>query len=86
MGNIPEWQVRPHMAGSTLFCAAPAGLFVFEGTLCVKTEYYTDGRADAYILSSGEYFRGGTTTPREVNKLKVTPLIAIRDKGATDGK
>jgi len=33
------------------------GLFVFNGTLCFKSEYHTDkGSPDAYVVSSGEYF------------------------------
>ena len=37
----------------------PIGLFVAGGTLCLKTEYGTnEGRIDAYIVSSGEFFWG----------------------------
>lgn len=40
--------------------ACPIGLFVStDGTLCLKTEYGTnEGRIDAYIVSTGEFFWG----------------------------
>lgn len=38
----------------------PIGLFLAGGELCLKTEYGTnEGRIDAYIVSSGEFFWGG---------------------------
>ena len=37
----------------------PVGLFLYGGTLCLKTEYgNNEGRIDAYIVSSGEFFWG----------------------------
>ncbi len=37
----------------------PVGLFWCGGELCLKTEYGTnEGRIDAYIVSSGEFFSG----------------------------
>ena len=37
----------------------PIGLFIYDGTLCLKTEYGdNNGRIDAYIVSSGEFFWG----------------------------
>ena len=37
----------------------PIGLFMFGGELCLKTEYRNnEGRLDAYIVSSGEFFWG----------------------------
>lgn len=53
---------------------APVGLFYSGRTLCVKTEYYTNGGVDAYIVSSGEYFHGGTQTSEERNNLMVRPV------------
>ncbi len=52
----------------------PVGLFVWEGELCFKSEYSTNGRADAYVVASGEYFWGGTDSPEAVGRLRVTPL------------
>ena len=65
------------------FGEAPVGLFRSEyGTICVKTEYgevVTDEngtfvKADAYIVDTGEYFWGGTTTSRARTDVLVTPL------------
>ena len=59
---------------------APVGLFLHEGTLCLKTEYMhqsfkeTTPRVEAYIVDSGETFWGGVKTAEEVNSLMVTPL------------
>lgn len=37
----------------------PIGLFLYANELCLKTEYGNDeGRIDAYIVSSGEFFWG----------------------------
>ena len=59
---------------------APVGLFLYEDTLCLKTEYMhksfkqTTPRVEAYIVDSGETFWGGVKTAEEVNSLMVTPL------------
>lgn len=53
---------------------APVGLFYSGRTLCVKTEYFTNGGVDAYIVSSGEYFHGGAQTSEERNNLMVRPV------------
>lgn len=46
-----------------------------EGTLCLKSEYGDNsGRIDAYIVSSGEFFWGGTQTASEQRKLLVIPV------------
>ena len=52
----------------------PIGLFMFKGELCVKTEYWTNNKPDCYIISSGEYFCGGTTDVDIFLDLKVVPL------------
>lgn len=54
----------------------PVGLFLSEGgELCLKTEYGTnEGRIDAFIVSSGEYFWGGTTHPQDQRRVLVTPV------------
>lgn len=60
--------------------AAP-GLYLFGGTLIMKTEYRTEQKnqnaysVDAYIVESGEYFWGGTKgIARDQCALKVTPV------------
>lgn len=61
----------------------PTGLFWFDGTLGFKSEYATTKQengqiiglqCDAYVVSSGEYFWGGTSDWRARTKLMVTPL------------
>lgn len=53
--------------------ACQPGHFIFKGQLCLKSEYHTDGMADAYC-SSGKYFWGGVTTPEERGALMVQPV------------
>lgn len=54
----------------------PIGLFMSEhGELCLKTEYGdNEGRIDAYIVSSGEFFWGGAKTRLEQRKVLVRPV------------
>lgn len=57
----------------------PPGLFVFDGTLCFKSEYSTNENAiageggDAYVVESGEYFWGGAKSKADRGNLMVTP-------------
>lgn len=52
----------------------PPGLFVFEDTLGIKTEYRTDSAdIEVYVAESGEVFWGGVKTPELRSKLIVTP-------------
>lgn len=53
---------------------APVGLFMWNDTLCLKTEYFTNGRVEAYVVSSGECFWGGVRTAEEVNNIEVIPI------------
>lgn len=60
------------------FTDCPVGLFLHNGILCLKTEYYTqtiDGRyhADAYICNTGEYWTGGVSSDDRAETI-VTPL------------
>ena len=59
----------------------PIGLFESEGgELCLKTEYGTnEGRIDAYIVSSGEFFWGSQpqTIPNQ-RKQRVSPMDVLR--------
>jgi hypothetical protein len=48
-------------------------MFVFKGMLGFKTEYYTNGKLDAYC-DSGEYFCAGTETEDQREKLIVQPV------------
>lgn len=57
-------------------CKAPIGLFYCEDTLCVKTEYgNNEGRIDAYIVESGEFFWGGAKSFLEQREVLVTPAV-----------
>lgn len=50
------------MGETTTLADCPIGLFVHVGSgeLCLKTEYGSnEGRIDAYIVASGEFFWGG---------------------------
>ena len=54
----------------------PIGLFVCGDQLCLKTEYgNNEGRIDAYIVSSGEFFWGDKPqTIESQRKQLVTPV------------
>lgn len=54
---------------------APVGLFMYEETLCLKTEYMNrQGGVEAYIVESGDVFWGGAKSQEERNNLDVTPV------------
>lgn len=46
------------------------GLFLYNGTLCFKSEY----GSEAFIVESGEMFKGGTKSEKEKGLLKVQPM------------
>jgi len=53
----------------------PAGsLFLYGNTVCLKTEYRSNGVIDAYIVGSGEYFVGGEPDGNKRGKLVVLRL------------
>lgn len=66
--------------GPTVSLAScPIGLFISEhGILCLKTEYgNNEGRIDAYIVSSGEFFWGNAPqTIKSQRAQQVRPVIA----------
>lgn len=54
----------------------PTGLFIFNNSVCMKSEYYTDkGEIEAYN-EVGEFFWGGTESYVERDKLIVQPVTA----------
>ena len=68
--------------GPTVSLAScPIGLFLSEGgELCLKTEYGgNDGRIDAYIVSSGEFFWGGTSWPEKQRQVQVRPVLSATE-------
>lgn len=65
------------------------GLFLYEDTFAVKSEYCTqqsDGGLsfDSYIVSSGEYFWGGATSSKQ-GDLLVYP-VSVREIVPKSGK
>lgn len=58
----------------------PIGLFVSAaGNLCLKTEYgNNDGRIDAYIVSSGEFFWGDH--PQTIPNQRRQPVRPVTDE------
>lgn len=52
----------------------PIGLFLFEDCLCLKTEYWNNGKPECYIISSGEYFVGSVLEEDKFLDLMVVPL------------
>jgi hypothetical protein len=52
----------------------PIGLFLFGDTICLKTEYWSNGKPECFIVSSGEFFCGGVTDNDEYFDLFVIPL------------
>jgi hypothetical protein len=60
----------------------PIGLFLYQDTLCFKSEYGdNDGFVHAYIVWSGEYLWGSPNakTKYEQSQLMVLPLKVIED-------
>ena len=67
----------------------PIGLFMKGTELCLKTEYgNNEGRIDAYIVSSGEFFWGGAMLPEDQRKVLVRPVsnyASSKDGSYKDG-
>ena len=60
------------------FKECPAGFFVFGGSLCLKSEYFSTGGGQDYndaYCESGEYFYGGVDNNEDRDKLMVQPVI-----------
>ena len=51
----------------------PIGLFLYNGELCLKTEY----ALDSYIVSSGEMFWGGVSNREDLANIKVRPYMIL---------
>ncbi|MBX6333723.1 hypothetical protein IRY61_00065 [Candidatus Saccharibacteria bacterium] len=53
----------------------PGTLFKYNGDYALKSEYRNEsGGCECYIVGTGEMFRGGTITNKEMNNLLVTPI------------
>lgn len=58
----------------------PIGLFWCGDTLCLKTEYgNNEGRIDAYIVSSGEFFWGHAPQTIASQRAQMVTPIPYRD-------
>lgn len=51
----------------------PVGLFLYNGELCLKTEY----ALDSYIVSTGEMFWGGVSNREDLAHVKVRPYMVL---------
>lgn len=72
----------------TQLANAPVGLFLYgPGVLCLKTEYgNNEGRIDAYIVSSGEFFWGDAPQTIESQRRQlVTPVEVIESPRDAEG-
>lgn len=57
---------------TTLRALAPGSLFIHNGTIAVKSEYYiANGAIEAIIVGSGCFFWGGTDDPNIQLSLEV---------------
>ncbi len=57
---------------------APIGLFMSGGELCLKTEYgNNEGRIDAYIVRSGEFFWGSAPQTIENQRKQIVQPMAL---------
>ncbi|HWL04529.1 MAG TPA: hypothetical protein VNQ99_06270 [Xanthobacteraceae bacterium] len=77
--GVPDGYVLVPREPTTLL-DCPVGLFINQyGGLCLKTEYgNNEGRIDAYIVSSGEFFWGEQPqTIANQRKQIVTPVDAL---------
>ena len=67
--------------GMVSLAECPIGLFLHGRELCLKTEYgNNEGRIDAYIVSSGEFFWGAppqTIASQRAQMVRPVPLAAI---------
>lgn len=70
---------------ATTLDRCPIGLFRSEaGTLCLKTEYgNNEGRIDAYIVDSGEFFWGAAPQTIESQRAQVVYPVLVSPIGGT---
>jgi hypothetical protein len=60
----------------------PIGLFMYRDELCLKTEYgNNEGRIDAYIVSSGEFFWGDAPQTIASQRKQLVRPVALQQKG-----
>lgn len=54
----------------------PPGHFMFQDSLCFKSEYMPDNRLEVFC-DTGECFWGGTNTDKDREELCVQPVVAV---------
>jgi hypothetical protein len=76
---LPKLNVNFVFGDPTTLQHCPTGLFLHEGTLYLKTGYESviNDSPDAYVVSSGEYFWGGTEDRKTRDNKIVTPIVDI---------
>ncbi|MCW4115649.1 hypothetical protein NPA31_011810 [Aurantimonas sp. MSK8Z-1] len=82
--RVPEgWRLVPSGQVMTL-AECPVGMFLAGSTLALKTEYGSnEGRIDAYIVDSGEFFWGAA--PQTIASQRATlvqPLVPAAPRGS----
>lgn len=75
----------------TTLARCPIGLFECRGELCLKSEYGSnEGRIDAYIVSSGEFFWGDQPQTIASQRAQLVRPVTLSDgpkgQGNTSGK
>lgn len=66
------------MLEAITLAACPVGLFHYGDTLALKTEYSTnEGRIDAYIVRTGEFFWGDA--PQSIDSQRATVVVPVTD-------
>lgn len=74
MKTLHQVSMRYDIGEPVKFISCPPGLFLFAGTLALKTDYN-----NAFIVDDGDAFWGGTATAGERDELMVSPLSEARD-------
>lgn len=75
--NEMTMTVSPAADGPCRLDECPPGLFLFEDTLGVKSEYGEAKSLDVFCCDSGEYFWGGTSTREDLCALMVMPMAVV---------
>jgi hypothetical protein len=83
--GVPEGWKLVNNGEPVSLVECPIGLFECAGEICVKTEYTTDdGRIEAYIASSGEFFCGEQPQTKASQHAQIVqPMLAATQPGVT---
>lgn len=79
---VDGWTIRASKVRTRLK-SCPVGLFLYGETLCLKTEYgNNEGRIDAYIVESGEFFWGDS--PQTIESQREQMVRRVHVVGSID--